>query len=88
MFLNAGECTDGALTPAIFITVAGRNTDAGDPHGGLTNLEQRNLLWHGGGRGIINFTGGRDEDTTLCSGSSRSGHSEENSRENGYETEP
>ena len=56
MTVGAGESTDGKFTLSSELAGGIRDPKMGDP-GGLTSKEQKNLNKHGGGRGIIVFTG-------------------------------
>ena len=55
--VGAGESTDENATPSGDLADARRDTQMGDPFGGLTQEEIDNLLRNGGGRGIFGFAG-------------------------------
>ena len=53
----AGEWTDKNLSKPLATLLAKQGVKLGDPHGGLTVTELKNLLLNGGGRGIVAFVG-------------------------------
>jgi|GEM_PF-1399559 len=55
--LIAGEWTDKNLSQPLASLLEKYNSKVGDPHGGLTVAELKNLLVNGGGRGIVGFVG-------------------------------
>ncbi|MDP6545294.1 MAG: FecR domain-containing protein [Phycisphaerae bacterium] len=55
--LIAGEWTDKNLSQPLAALLAKHDPKVGDPHGGLTVAELKNLLVNGGGRGIVGFVG-------------------------------
>ncbi|HAU37199.1 MAG TPA: hypothetical protein DCX07_05725 [Phycisphaerales bacterium] len=56
--VQAGETTDGALTPSILLAGRQRDTQRGDTAGGVTGQEQDWLRNHGSGLGLAWFLGG------------------------------
>ena len=55
--LIAGEWTDKELSQPLAALLTKQGVKLGDPHGGLTLAELKNLLLNGGGRGIVAFVG-------------------------------
>ncbi len=56
--IEQGQSTDGKLTPSEELLALRLDTQTGDPLGGLSEEEKRNLRSNGSGRGIFMFNGG------------------------------
>ena len=56
--IEQGQSTDGKLTPSEELLALRLDTQLGDPFGGLSEEEKKNLRSRGSGRGIFTFNGG------------------------------
>ncbi|MFP4054318.1 MAG: FecR domain-containing protein [Phycisphaerae bacterium] len=83
--VGKGEWTNDKLARSGELLAMFREAQMGDPSGGLTHRELRNMRRFGGGRGIINFVGNGSQFTQLMQLGHVSSAHHSNDRPNDYQ---